>query len=96
MTATTKTKAAGLDTRAALETTLPANHIPLSDLVQHNITGQRLAQDFLFELRQEPSLDGDALFIEISNIAPSADLEQRVILRGFARVLQKLLERRNS
>jgi hypothetical protein len=87
-----KTRAAGLDTRAALQNT-QLDYAPVANLIQANIDGQRLAKAFLSDL-QNSYADPDAMYLAIKSIEGDGQhMEALATLRGFARILQKALER---
>lgn len=88
----TKTKAAGLDTRAALENT-QLDYAPLGTLVQANINGQRMASKFLEELHSQYA-DPDTLYLAVkATLSDANNIEALTTLRGFMRVIQKRIER---
>ena len=87
-----KTKAAGAATPTALKN-YNLNYAPLSDLVQANIDGMRLAADVLADL-QNYFVDPDALYLALKEIGPDTrDTLALTRMRGFMRLIQKRLER---
>lgn len=87
-----KIKAAGLDTRAALKNQ-QLNYAPISNLVQANLDGQRLAASSIDEL-QSSFADVDLLYLALKSLLPgSQDMEALARIRGFMRILQKSIER---
>jgi hypothetical protein len=67
------------------------DYVPIADLVQANIDGQRLAAAFIDRLHSQ-YLDPDTLAVELLDILKT-DLIGNPRLRGFVRRLQKQLER---
>jgi hypothetical protein len=89
---TTKTKAAGLDARAALENT-QLDYAPLHSLVQANIAGQGRAAAAIDEIGACYA-DPDTLYLALKTLMPAATgIEVLAALRGFCRTTQKHIER---
>jgi hypothetical protein len=88
---TQKKKVAGVGTEATLKNT-QLNYAPLGNLVQANLNGQRLAAYLIEELQGHA--DPDTLYLAIKSLqSDGQDMEALARLRGFARIIQKKLER---
>jgi len=82
---------AGRQPEATLQN-VQLDYMPLADLVQANVNGQRRASILLAELHSHYA-DPDTLYLALKSILPDTlQMECLATLRGFARCLQKRLE----